>query len=152
MPEAQGLTGTAPDRDEDRQSVNAWMAAWGDEVAAVQLDQARARFDPAVVAFGTVAGMVRGLDELYDEQWTRVWPTIRDFRFELGQLEVLVSPDRLLAVAVVPWSSSARQDTSDDAGPRHGRATVVLRRESIDEPWRGAHTHFSLVPNGSPAG
>jgi ketosteroid isomerase-like protein len=128
------------------------MAAWGDEVAAVQLERARARFDPAVVAFGTVAGMVRGLDALYDEQWARVWPTIRDFRFELDELEVLASPDRLLAVAVVPWSSSARQGAGDDAGPRHGRATVVLRRDGLDQPWRGAHTHFSLVPSGSPAG
>jgi ketosteroid isomerase-like protein len=127
------------------------MAAWGREVASVELARARDRFDPDVVSFGTVAGMARGLDELYDEQWTRVWPEIRDFRFELGDLEVLVSPDRRLAVAIVPWSSSAT-DGAVDASPRHGRATVVLRREDVDDPWRGVHTHFSLVPNGSPAG
>jgi ketosteroid isomerase-like protein len=140
----------APD-PQDWQSVRAWMAAWGNEVAAVELARARARFDPDVVSFGTVAEMARGLDQLYDEQWSRVWPAIREFQFELDELEVLVSPDRLLAVAAVPWSSAATA-SSVDASPRHGRATVVLRREDVDDPWRGVHTHFSLVPTGLPAG
>jgi ketosteroid isomerase-like protein len=128
----------------DGRSVHEWMAAWGDEVAAVALDTARQRFAPDVVAFGTYADTVRGLDQLYADQWSRIWPAIEDFRFELDALDVIVSPDRLLAVAVVPWTSTG-QDAVGSRFARPGRATVVLRRASLDAPWLGIHTHFSLA-------
>jgi ketosteroid isomerase-like protein len=125
-------------------SVRAWVAAWGDEVAAVDLATARHRFDEGVVAFGTHADIVRGLDELERQQWSQVWPAIEDFRFEVADLEVLVSPDRLMAVAVVPWSSTGI-DVEGAPFDRPGRATIVLQREQVDAEWRGMHTHFSLA-------
>lgn len=125
-------------------SVREWMAAWGREVAAVRLDAARARFDDGVVAFGTHADVVSGLDSLYDEQWSRIWPAIGEFRFRLDDLVVLASPDGCQAVAVVGWDSTGFEI---DGTPfdRPGRATVVLRRDDADAPWIGVHTHFSLA-------
>ena len=53
-----------------------WVAAWGTEVATVDMAAARRRFAPDVVAFGTYAEIVHGIDELEAEQWRNVWPTI----------------------------------------------------------------------------
>lgn len=126
-------------------SVREWIRAWGDEVAEVNMAAARRRFSPDVVAFGTYAEVVHGLDALESQQWRNVWPNIEGFTFRVDEVVVIASPDGCQAVAVVPWDSVGR----DDAGgrfPRPGRATVVLRRESPGAPWLGVHTHFSLVP------
>jgi ketosteroid isomerase-like protein len=121
------------------------MAAWGAEVASVDIAAARRRFDPDVVAFGTFASMVFGLDALEADQWRNIWPSIRGFAFRLDDLVVLASADGCQAVAVVPWDSES-SDADGIARARPGRATVVLRRESAEAPWLGVHTHFSLVP------
>jgi ketosteroid isomerase-like protein len=136
---------------DDHRSVRDWMDAWGAEVAAVDLDAGRLRFDDGLVAFGTHAFAVRGADRVRAEQWSQVWPTIEGFRFLTDELIVQVSPDRLQAVVIVSWASTgigpdgARFD-------RPGRATVVLVRDAVGAPWRGTHTHFSLgrgVPDRS---
>jgi ketosteroid isomerase-like protein len=129
-----------------RDSVRDWVAAWGAEVASVDMATARRRFDPDVVAFGTYAGVVRGIDALEAEQWRNIWPTIDGFAFRLDELVVLASADGCQAVAVVPWDSDGR-GADGAAYHRPGRATVVLRRRSTDAPWFGVHTHFSLVPS-----
>jgi len=127
----------------DRDSVAAWIDAWGAEVAAVDMAAARQRFAADVSAFGTHADVVTGLDRLQAEQWSAIWPAIEDFRFLTDELQVLISPDRLQAVAVVGWSSTgiAADGSRFD---RPGRATVVLRRDALDQRWLGVHTHFSL--------
>jgi ketosteroid isomerase-like protein len=132
-----------PAPDADIASVRDWMAAWGAEVAAADIAAGRRRFAPTVTAFGTHADVVHGLDALVDQQWSQIWPAIEDFAFLVDQLHVDVSPDRLLAVAIVPWSSTGiAQD--GQRFDRPGRATTVLRRAAIDAPWVGVHTHFSL--------
>jgi ketosteroid isomerase-like protein len=119
------------------------MSAWGEEVAGVELAAGRRRFSPEVTAFGTHAHVVHGLDALVAEQWSQIWPAIEDFRFLVDELHVEISPDRLLAVAIAPWSSTGiGHDGSRFDRP--GRATVVLRRDQVDGPWVGVHTHFSL--------
>lgn len=129
--------------DADRDELVNWLSGWGDEVAGVRLAAGRRRFSPDVSAFGTRADVVVGLDRLFDEQWSRVWPTIEDFRFVTEEAQVLVSPDRLQAVIVAPWESTGiHEDGSRFARP--GRATVVLARAAIDAGWLGVHTHFSL--------
>lgn len=126
------------------ESVRDWIAAWGAEVAAVDLTAARRRFAPDVVAFGTYAEVVHGLDALHDEQWAQVWPAIAGFSFRLDDLVVLASPDGCQAVAVVGWDSTG---FSEDGASfeRPGRATVVMQRDDRDAAWRGVHTHFSLA-------
>ena len=135
----------------DNNSVKQWIEEFGQEVAAVDIAAARLRFATDVSAFGTHADVVVGRDNLEAEQWSQVWPAIEDFRFITDELQALISPDRLLAVAVVGWTSiGIAEDGQRFARP--GRATVVLRRESVEEPWLGIHTHFSLgrdVPQSS---
>lgn len=132
-----------------RAEIAAWIAGWGDEVAAADIRAGRERFAPDLLAFGTHADVVEGRDAVEAEQWSQVWPAIEDFAFDVDQLHVIAADDGLLAVAVVPWRSTgigadgARFD-------RPGRATVVLRRERPDAPWVGVHTHFSLA-RGVPA-
>jgi ketosteroid isomerase-like protein len=125
-------------------SVADWIDAWGREVAGVELSTARRRFAADVVAFGTYADVVVGLDALHDEQWSPVWPAIRDFRFRTEDLVVQASSDGLQAVAIVPWDSTGVAADGSEF-PRPGRATVVMRRDSLDSPWLGTHTHFSLA-------
>ena len=134
-----------PDAESIQSTVRDWIAAWGAEVAGVDMTTARRRFSPDVVSFGTHAGVVHGLDELEEQQWRNVWPRIDGFTFRVDELVVIASPDGCQAVAVVPWDSIG---TADDGSTfsRPGRATVVLRRESPGDPWLGVHTHFSLVP------
>jgi ketosteroid isomerase-like protein len=129
------------------ESVRDWVAGWGREVATLAFASARARFRDDVVAFGTRADIVSGLDALHDQQWSHVWPTIEDFRFVVADLVVLPSPDARQVVAICPWTSTgvAADGTRFD---RPGRATIVLQRDSPEDAWRGAHTHFSLTPGG----
>jgi ketosteroid isomerase-like protein len=126
-------------------SVRDWVAAWGTEVAAVDMTTARDRFAADVVAFGTYAEAVRGLDRLEAEQWRNVWPTISEFAFRVDELVVIASVDSTQAVAVVPWDSVGI-DADGTRFDRPGRATIVLERSSATAPWRGVHTHFSLAP------
>ena len=107
---------------------------------------ARELFAPDVIGFGTRARLVEGLDGLRTEQWSRVWPNIRDFRFDLEGMRAGAAPGGgppELAWAVTTWSSTG----FDDAGrpfERPGRATVLFRRQG--ERWLALHTHFSLTP------
>ncbi|MBI5089188.1 MAG: nuclear transport factor 2 family protein [Actinobacteria bacterium] len=102
------------------------------------------RFSPDVSAFGTHADVVVGRDALEDAQWSRIWPAIEAFAFLTDEMQVIASPDRLQAVAVVGWTS---QGIAPDGSrfDRPGRATVVLRRDAVDGTWIGVHTHFSLA-------
>lgn len=135
----------AVDQVSDEASVRSWLAGWGAEVARVDFDAAEPRFADDVVGFGTKATMARGRSSLRAEQWSHVWPHIDDFRFDAEQGDVWVSPDRLQAVIAAAWHSTGR---AADGGsfPRGGRATVVLSRATLDAPWLGLHTHFSLAP------
>jgi ketosteroid isomerase-like protein len=123
--------------------VAAWVAAWGSEVAAADVRAGRQRFAADLVAFGTHADVVAGREAVEAEQWSQIWPAIEDFAFVLGELRVLASPDGLLAVAVVPWTSTGINEDGSRFD-RPGRATIVLERDAPGSPWVGTHTHFSL--------
>ena len=129
----------------DDRSVRSWLAAWGDEVAAVDFDTAERRFADDVVGFGTRATVARGRDGLRADQWSHVWPAIADFRFDADSADVWVSRDRLMAVIGAEWHSTGRT-AAGETFPRGGRATVVLTRDAVDADWSGRHTHFSLRP------
>ena len=98
-------------------SVREWVPAWGAEVAAVDMAAARRRFSPDVVAFGTYAEVVHGLDALESQQWRNVWPTIEGFAFRVDELVVIASPDGCQAVAVVPWDSVGTDAPAAPASP-----------------------------------
>lgn len=134
--------------DQDTAAIRDWFATWGEFVAAVDFESARPLFDPDVIGFGTFMDTVTGLDNLEQRQWRSIWPTIRDFRFNLDSLKCVVSEDRLLAVAAITWSSTGIGEDGVHFD-RPGRATVGLVRAATGAPWRGMHTHFSLNP-GTP--
>lgn len=126
------------------ESVRAWVAGWGSDVAAADIRSGRERFAADLVAFGTHADVVAGRDAVEDAQWSQIWPRIEDFAFLVDELVVQASPDGLLAVAIVPWASTGIAEDGHRFD-RPGRATVVLVRESPGAPWVGTHTHFSLA-------
>ena len=82
-------------------SIAEWVAAWGAEVAAVDIRAGRRRFDDDLVAFGTHADVVVGRDAVEAGQWSQIWPAIEDFQFLLEDLRVRLSPDALMAVAIM---------------------------------------------------
>ena len=134
----------SPDSSVPDRSVTEWIAAWGAEVAAADIRAGRQRFDDNLIAFGTHADVVVGRDAVEAGQWSQIWPSIEDFEFMLEDLRVRLSPDGLMAVAILPWSSTGI-DADGNRFDRPGRATIVLERDAFDEPWFGTHTHFSLA-------
>lgn len=102
---------------------------------------AREIFAEDVVAFGTRADVVAGLDNLQRNQWGAVWPTIRDFAFDLSQLRWGWTGEG--GWGVVTWTSTGFRP---DGTPfdRPGRATVVFTRG--DDRIVAIHTHFSQAP------
>jgi len=135
--------------DDSTHSVVAWVTEWGAEVAAADIRSGRRRFDEELIAFGTHADVVVGRDAVEDGQWSQIWPAIEDFEFLLADLRVRLSPDGLMAVAIVPWSSTGF-DARGDRFDRPGRATIVLERDAVNQPWSGTNTHVSLA-RGVPA-
>ena len=122
-----------------------WLRAWQTCVRAVDFAGGRALCAPDIVAFGTVAPFVQGLDVVEKEQWRRVWPVIRDFTLDVDRARGAVAGDRGWIAAT--WDSLG---TLPDGGtfPRPGRCTLAFERRH--GRWLATHTHFSLVP--SPVG
>ena len=122
-------------------AARAWLTEMQSCVRAIDYDRAKTLFRPDVVGFGTYSGVLDGLDNLVAGQWSNVWPTIRDFTFDLGELRATADGDLLWAAC--PWDSlGTRPDGT--TFPRPGRMTVILTRD--DHGGRALHTHFSLYP------
>ncbi len=100
-----------------------------------------------MLAFGTRAEMVEGIDRVMEQQWRHIWPTIKDFTIPVEAARGAVLGDRAWVAA--PWHSrGTRADGSTFHRP--GRLTIVLVRR--DGRWLATHTHFSLTPEaGRPA-
>jgi ketosteroid isomerase-like protein len=138
-----------PVLQEDRQSIADWFVRWGDLVANVDFRRVREMFVEDAVAFGSKVEMVTSREALEQEQWRAVWPTIEDYRHDVSTLEIIVSPDRLMAMgAVILRSTGIQRD--GQRFPRMGRVTATLMRAGVDAPWLATHTHVSLKP-GTPA-
>jgi ketosteroid isomerase-like protein len=139
---ADAWTSASPD---DRVAIKAWFDRWGGHVAAREFKQAREQFAPEALGFGTWMDFVEGIDALEGRQWRNVWLTIRDFQHRTeDSLRVTVSPDRLMAVGLVLWTSTG---FGEDGQPfeRPGRTTGVFVRSAVGEEWRCVHTHVSLA-------
>jgi ketosteroid isomerase-like protein len=123
------------------QAVRAWLQTLERCVRQVDYGTARRMFADDVLSFGTRADVVSGLDRLVANQWSGIWPNIRDFTIEFDQLHWGASGG--LAWAMVPWNSTGFHPDGT-AFPRPGRATVIFERR--DGKWLAIHTHFSLFP------
>jgi ketosteroid isomerase-like protein len=138
-----------PVRDDDRASVREFFRRWGELVCDVDFRQARELYTEDVIAFGSLGRMMTTRAALENEQWRAVWPTVEDYRHDLETLEIIVSPDRLMAMGATFLRSTgiARDGTKFE---RVGRVTATLMRPAVAAPWRITHSHVSLVP-GTPA-
>ncbi len=138
-----------PVAEEDRKSIEEWFRIWGERVGAVNFRAVREMFTEDAIAFGSKVEMVTSREALERDQWRAIWPTIEDYRYDLDTLEVVVSPDRLMAMgASIFRSTGIREDGSKFE--RNGRATVTLQRDAVGRPWVCNHSHVSLTP-GTPA-
>ena len=128
--------------DAEREVIG-WLNEFETACRSSDFAAGRRMFATDAVAFGTWATTMSGLDNIEQEQWRRVWPRIRGFRFEEHPV-ARVSGDSAWVAAV--WSSEA---TAPDGKPftRSGRATFVLARR--DGRWQAVHSHVSLLPTQS---
>ena len=137
----------APDAA-DLEAVRRWFAQLADCVRAVDYEAAFPLFSEDLVAFGTYDDFVTGRAQVMAAQWTKVWPTIRDFRWRLNEVTAIVSPDRLATTGPAIFESDGfRQDGS--RFDRRGRATVAFARAEVGAGWVATHTHMSLF-RGTP--
>jgi ketosteroid isomerase-like protein len=138
-----------PVHDDDRRSIADFFARWGSLVGNVDFKRARELYTEDVIAFGSLGKTMTSRDALEAEQWRAVWPTLADYTHDLSTLEVIVSPDRLMAMgAVIARTIGVHQDGSHFDRPV--RVTATLMRDAVGAPWHMTHTHVSLVP-GTPA-
>jgi ketosteroid isomerase-like protein len=120
----------------------AWLAEMESCVRTEDYARCRAIFADDVVAFGTRAALVVGLDALERDQWRQIWGTIRGFGFLMASLHCRTYGEEGLWLAC-PWTSEGR--TSDgEWRERPGRMTAVLERRG--GRWVAVHTHHSLAP------
>jgi ketosteroid isomerase-like protein len=135
--------------DDDRRSVADLFERWGTLVGKVDFRRARGLYADDVIAFGSLGKMMASREALENEQWRAVWPTLADYRHDLTTLDVVISPDRLMAMgAVIARTTGIHKDGSHFERPV--RVTATLMRETTGAPWFMTHTHVSLVP-GTPA-
>jgi ketosteroid isomerase-like protein len=126
---------------EATQLIRDWLSAFAEAVRSRDLDAGRALFAPDVVAFGTFASAMIGLDELAERQWAYIWNRTRGFTFDFSELHASTEGD--FAWAAVPWQSHG---IAGDGSTflRTGRATYILQRRG--ERWLAVHSHHSLNP------
>jgi len=133
---------------DDLSAVRAWFDTLARHCRAVDYEGARAIFAEDMIAFGTFTAFMEGRDLAEQKQWRNVWSTIRNFRYDLGEVEAIVSADRLTAVGMAVWQSDGFHPNGDPFD-RPGRTTVVLARKKVGDPFVAVHTHMSLF-RGTP--
>ena len=120
-----------------------WFLEWEKFVQNKQYLLASQLFESDVLSFGTWMDIVKGLDNLEEKQWKKIWPTISNFTFLTETLIIQLSPDRLMANCVLIWDSLG-YDEFGKQFKRPGRASITLKRDDINMSWRAIHTHLSL--------
>jgi ketosteroid isomerase-like protein len=122
--------------------VASWLAEMQECVRTEDYARCRGIFADDVVAFGTRAALVIGLDALERDQWRQIWGTIQGFTFLTDELHFRVYGTQGIWLAC-PWNSQGR-GPDGEWRERRGRITAVLERRGED--WLAVHTHHSLVP------
>ncbi len=123
-----------------------WLDDWQLLINTGQYEAARSLFSSDVLAFGTVTGMMRGLQELEQRQWREVWHRIKDFCFDKETVKIFTDSTSQIATVCCLWHSLGK--TRASWYERRGRVTLVLR--VMDNRLSCLHSHFSMEP-GIPA-
>lgn len=123
-----------------------WLRQWEALINAADFAGARQLFSPDVVSFGTMTGFTTGLQELETRQWRKVWPNIKDFRFD--DPAVLRTGEPAQSTVIISlWHSKGKTAGGGWHG-RKGRATLVLRLEN--NVLVCCHSHLSMEPGMPP--
>ena len=93
------------------------------------------------VYFGSAAVKAQGYDELYEKQFSRVWPVIDEFRIDPASISIHISDK--IAWAICLFESSV-PGMNGEPVERKGRMTFVF--EWRDKKWVMVHSHDSLYP------
>ena len=56
---------------------------------------------------------------------------------------ITIWDEKLFANSIIIWDSTGYKNDGNSF-ERTGRATVTLKRDSLNSNWKGIHTHFSL--------
>ena len=129
------------DDDDPLAPLRAWLLALQACVRAQDFERGRTLCVPEMLAFGTKAEIVAGLDAVVEQQWRQVWPRIREFTIRADEARGAVEGDR--GWVATRWDSlGVRPDGSTFARP--GRLTILFAQRG--GRWLATHTHFSLSP------
>ena len=83
---------------------------------------ARQTFAEDAVAFGSKVEIMTSQAQLEAEQWRSVWPSIENYRFDTSTLELIMSPDRLMAMGACMFRSTGIH-ADGSKFDRNGRST-----------------------------
>jgi catechol 2,3-dioxygenase-like lactoylglutathione lyase family enzyme/ketosteroid isomerase-like protein len=126
---------------DDLAPLRAWLYQWQARVRARDFAGGRALCAPELLAFGTRAEMVEGVDKVAENQWRPVWPRIRDFTVRVDEARGAIVGDHGWIAA--RWDSLGMSPDGTTV-PRPGRLTILFERRG--GRWLATHTHFSLSP------
>ena len=122
--------------------IRQWLEDFSAAVRSRDFAAGRALFCDDVIAFGTRASRIEGLDALEAQQWRPTWNSTQGYRFDYDDARIDVHGD--IACVAVTWYSQG-QNADDQWFDRFGRATYLLRR--VEGRWLAFHTHHSLKPD-----
>lgn len=121
--------------------IESWLHQFAQAVRERDFERGKTLFSPQVVAFGTVAHRANSLDELFEQQWSHIWPNTSGFDFDYASALAVSSGEQTSVVA--QWQSQG-YDATGQSVVRRGRVTLVLIK--VNGHWQAIHTHFSLQP------
>ena len=125
-------------KQEDEAAIREILKRVVDSVHNLDYDGVRDFIPDDGVYFGSVAIRAQGYDELYEKQFTRVWPNIDEFNMVPSSISVHTSNE--LGWAICLFDSSA---PGPDGKPveRKGRMTFILKNEMAYGSWCIAMIH-----------
>jgi ketosteroid isomerase-like protein len=91
--------------------------------------------------FGSYAVMAEGYDELYEKQFSKVWPNIKEFAMVSSSINIHTAETNAWATCLFV-SSAATAD--GELVERKGRMTFIFERRQGE--WSMVHSHDSLYP------
>lgn len=93
------------------------------------------------VYFGSVATMAKGFEELYEKQFSKVWPRIDNFTIVESSVSIHTSDTFSWATCLF---ESSVTDPDGNTLERKGRMTFIFERRN--NTWQMVHSHDSLYP------
>ena len=135
-----------------QQSLRNWLDTFARCVREKDFASGRAMFSDDVIGYGTWTDRMVGMDSLFDNQWSNVWPRTEGFTFDQEHADFWLdnAEQPTQCTIAVLWSSTGVGEDGECV-KREGRSTIVLQRVPAAE-WYATHTHFSFFPRNNLTG